>query len=216
MHFAIILTETGQDNNRWVCFETANFPAFSLFALVWIKALLSSREALLSSLGLSLLLFNSAMLYLLTPATVNALEMRRFHVCGRTLWEKERKQRKKKNNATNNCLGILEKKGRGLCLENSLSFVFNKEQLQTDFLQTLATYWTDEKSCAYWLLHSFPWLLCFIPSWEVWPRHPLAPSSLPRAMLRASVQPQTATGHICQAALLSQEGWSRGRGREGD
>lgn len=143
MHFAIILMETGQDNNRWVCFETANFPAFSLFALVWIKALLSSGEALLSSLHLSLLLFNSAMLYLLTPATVNALEMRRFHVCGRTLWEKERKQGKKKNNATNNCLGILEKKGRGLCLENSLPFVFNKEQLQTDFLQTLATYWTD-------------------------------------------------------------------------
>lgn len=60
------------------------------------------------------------------------------------MWEnplrKGKKAREKNNNATNNCLGILEKKGRGLCLENSLSFVFNKERLQTDFPQTLATY----------------------------------------------------------------------------
>lgn len=47
---------------------------------------------------------------------------------------------RKKYNATNNCRSILEKKSRGLCLENSLSFVFNKERLQTDLLQTLAAY----------------------------------------------------------------------------
>jgi len=60
------------------------------------------------------------------------------------VWEnpfrKGKKVRGKNNNATRNCLGILEKKGRSLRLENSLSSVFNKERLQTDFLQTLATY----------------------------------------------------------------------------
>lgn len=55
-------------------------------------------------------------------------------------FEKRKESKGKKYNTTNNCLDILEKKGRGLCLENSLSFVFNKERLQTDFLQTLVTY----------------------------------------------------------------------------
>lgn len=103
------------------------------------QSMLSSGEALLFTPRLSLLLFNSATLYLLTPATVNVLEMQSFHVCGRSICEKGKKAREK-NNATNNCLGILENKGMGLCLENSLSFVFNKKRLQTDFLQTLATY----------------------------------------------------------------------------
>lgn len=42
-------------------------------------------------------------------------------------FERRKEHEEKKNNATNNCLGILEKKGRGFCLENSSSFVFNKK-----------------------------------------------------------------------------------------
>lgn len=115
-------TKTGQGDNRWGCLETANFPALPSFASVSIKALLSSGEALLSSLPCSLLIFLSAALGWLTPATVSASS---FHVCGRALEKKESKRGEKNNNATNNCLGILEKRGRGLCLENSLSFVFS-------------------------------------------------------------------------------------------
>lgn len=112
-------TKTGQGNNTGAAWRLQiPLPASPPLASARIKALLSSGEALLSSLPCSLLIFHSAMLSLLTPATVTALGL---HVCGRPLEGKEKRARGEKIIMPQIIvLAFWRRKAEGLCLGKQL------------------------------------------------------------------------------------------------